>query len=165
MHRTLFALFPDERQASRTVDAILARCLRHEVHPRPQVRGRIDTRRSLDLQGLEWEQTDATPAFRRGLLLGAATGAAVGLALTGLRVLDFGVGWVVSLGAILGLLAGGLSAVLVGAGGVDRSLGALEDRNPSGRILVTLDVPDEATAERVADLLRRRGIRFALKHA
>lgn len=39
-------------------------------------------------------------------------------------ILDFGVGWVVSLGAILGLFAGGLSAVLVDAGGIDRSLSA-----------------------------------------
>src|SRR5262245_40147549 len=111
----LYAAFRDKDTADRAVREVLnapecppERC---EVVQHDE---KLDLDRVFDAQRLTVEETDTLPAQMRGLLLGAVAGTVLALGLRwALSMGEFGVLSTAVLGAVGGMLFGGLAAGLV----------------------------------------------------
>lgn len=150
----VFALFPDEKRARAAIAEVMER---QELLPDIDsviTHGAADARR---FRAREMVETDAGPAWRRGLVVGVLGGALFGAALAGpLGLMSGGP----SSGALFGAALGSIFSIfgaIVGAGQLDGSLRRLASKLERGQMLVTFAVGHRETEAAIARIVRRFG--------
>jgi hypothetical protein len=160
MQHVVFAIFDGRNAAQRAAERVRASLTSSEYdvvfHQTPG----LDFENPIHRQKLDIDESDAAPALKRGLVLGATLGAVLGLALA--LVLALNVWAMLIWGAVGGALLGGLGSVLVGSGLPDRALNRIQPETKH-QVLVTFKAKEEEVKDAISDIVRAEGATIAEK--